>query len=363
MANYLVLECQAQAFKYWTPYPGQLRLHAYSHLANGADGIMYWNWHSIHNGYETYWKGLLSHDLETNPTYEEAAVFGAEFQKLGSHLLHLKKENKIALLVDNRTLTAFEWFPIDKNLSYNDVVRWMYDSLYEMNLECDVVDAQAIEPEHHRMIVVPALYSANEELIRKLERFVQNGGVLVAAFKSFVADENLTVYEDAQPHGLTACFGLSYNQFTNPGRTTVQGRPVRYFMELLKPDGAEVLFGYEHRYWEKYAAVTRHAYGDGTAYYVGCFLEKEQLKEVCEKAAADAGIANAFSGVQWPVAVRSGRNTQGHMLYYVLNYSEAEQHVTCPFAKAMDLLTGTEYRKGDTIMLDDWNLAILELSA
>ena len=34
----LVLECQAQAFKYWTPYPGQLRLHAYSHLASGAGG-------------------------------------------------------------------------------------------------------------------------------------------------------------------------------------------------------------------------------------------------------------------------------------------------------------------------------------
>ena len=57
--NYFVLECQAQAFKYWTPYPGQLRLQAYSHLASGAKGLMYWNWHSIHNGYETYWKGLL----------------------------------------------------------------------------------------------------------------------------------------------------------------------------------------------------------------------------------------------------------------------------------------------------------------
>ena len=51
--NYLVLESQAQAFKYWTPYPGQLKLHAYSHLASGALGELYWNWHSIHNGYET----------------------------------------------------------------------------------------------------------------------------------------------------------------------------------------------------------------------------------------------------------------------------------------------------------------------
>ena len=65
--NYLVMECQAQAFKYWTPYPDQLKLHAFSHLASGALGILYWNWHSIHCGYETYWKGLLSHDLKPNP--------------------------------------------------------------------------------------------------------------------------------------------------------------------------------------------------------------------------------------------------------------------------------------------------------
>jgi beta-galactosidase len=360
MANYLVLECQAQAFKYWTPYPGQLRLHAYSHLAGGADGLMYWNWHSIHNGYETYWKGLLSHDMETNPAYEEASVFGAEFKKMEKHLLHLKKKNKIAFLVDNRSLTAFTWFPIDKDLSYNDMVRWMYDSLYEMNLECDVVDAQALEPERYSMIVTPALYSADEKLIGKLDRFVHNGGVLVSSFKSFVANEYLTVYDDVQPHGLTECFGISYNQFTNPGQTTVLERPVRYFMELLKPNGAEVLAWYEHRYWGKYAALTRHAYGNGVAYYVGGFLEKEQLKGVYKKAAEDAGIERDFPDEKWPVTVRSGYNPEGHALHYVFNYSEEEQHVVCPFEKAIDLLADIEYQKGDTITLGDWDLVILE---
>ena len=34
--NYLVLETEAQAFREWVPYPGQLRLQAYSHLASGA---------------------------------------------------------------------------------------------------------------------------------------------------------------------------------------------------------------------------------------------------------------------------------------------------------------------------------------
>ena len=32
--NYFVLECQSQAFKYWCPFPKQLRLHAFSHIAS-----------------------------------------------------------------------------------------------------------------------------------------------------------------------------------------------------------------------------------------------------------------------------------------------------------------------------------------
>ena len=40
-APYLVVETQAQGQMGWLPYPGQLRLQAYSHLASGAMGVMY----------------------------------------------------------------------------------------------------------------------------------------------------------------------------------------------------------------------------------------------------------------------------------------------------------------------------------
>ncbi len=45
--NYLVLETQAQGNPGWLPYKGQLRLLAYSHLASGANSVMYWHWHAI----------------------------------------------------------------------------------------------------------------------------------------------------------------------------------------------------------------------------------------------------------------------------------------------------------------------------
>src|SRR5690606_8173364 len=116
-----------------------------SHIASGANMVEYWHWHSIHNSIETYWKGLLSHDFGTNPTYEEAITIGRDFKRLSPKLVNLKKTNEVALLVSNEALTALEWFKLPGGKTdYNDIVRLMYDRLYEMNIGCDVVHPGSI---------------------------------------------------------------------------------------------------------------------------------------------------------------------------------------------------------------------------
>ena len=84
------------------------RLQGYSHLASGSNSVMYWHWHSIHNSFETYWKGLLSHDMQENAPYREACIMGKEFSEIGSHLVNLKKKNDVAILVSNEALTALK---------------------------------------------------------------------------------------------------------------------------------------------------------------------------------------------------------------------------------------------------------------
>ena len=158
--NYLVLETEAQGQHGWVPFPGQLRLQAYSHLASGADMVEYWHWHSIHNSFETYWKGLLSHDLEPNPTYREAGVFGREIAKpeVGERLVHLKKHNKVAIMVSNESLTALDWFlieagfPFGGTLKYNDVVRniyqWVVDNItYDHDKAAQLASATGYVPD------------------------------------------------------------------------------------------------------------------------------------------------------------------------------------------------------------------------
>lgn len=364
---YIVLECQAQAFKYWTPYPGQLRLHGYSHLASGAAGVLYWNWHSIHDGYETYWKGVLSHDLSTNPVYEEAGEFGREIARFGRETLCISRKNQVAVVIDNQSLSSFNWFPIDKDLSYNDVVRWMYDCLYEMNISCDIIDIHQLEEKFdqeqkpYQMIVTPALYSVSDAFVQKMKGFVQAGGVVVSSFKSFVADRQLSVYSDVQPHGMTDCFGMSYNQFTEPGRATVAGENVFYFAELLKPDKAQVIESYEHKYWGKYAAITKNAFGQGYGYYIGCYVTKERLKKIFKDAVVCAQVQNYFDDeIKWPVIIRSGINEKKETIHYALHYSEEAESFICPFEKVEDLLSGNIFMKGQSIPMKDWGVRILK---
>lgn len=425
--NYLVLETEAQAFREWVPYPGQLRLQAYSHLASGASMVEYWHWHSIHNGYETYWKGLLSHDFAPNPTYLEAMRFGREWKRIGAENLVLTKTSRAALIVDNRTLTGFQWFPFDKDLCYNDVVMEIYRELYALNIGVDILFEDQITGEDggqenssrcsrdegteesdgrsldgYDLIVIPSLYSVSEKFIRLIRGWTKAGGVLVATFRSFFADRSLSVWADAQPHHMTDVFGVTYHQFVNPERLTVNGFEAKHWAELLIPveennrradscasdsaescgrdemcqageasrnvGGFEVLGQYEHPYWKIYAGITKNCFGKGTAYYVGCHTDPEQLRRVLVRASSDAGLwiphfdsegRSEAEWYTWPVILRSGVNAKGQTVHYLLYYSEDPEVIRNPYGTVTDLISGRTYAPGEEIELRDWDVKVL----
>ena len=190
--------------------------------------------------------------------------------------MNLKKKNDVAILVSNEALTALKWFGIeataagDNGIGYNDVVRWLYDTLFKMNIECDFVWPESDNLDQYKAIFVPALYAAPDELLERLKQYAANGGTLVATFKTAFANENVKVSHEMQPHILSNCFGISYQQFTFPKNiravrkyyprkwcrkqirnetkeiveteeNTDVPATAKVFMELLMPQEAEVL--------------------------------------------------------------------------------------------------------------------------
>ena len=378
--NYLVIETEAQGFPGWTPYKGQLRLQAYSHLASGANSVMYWHWHSIHNACETHWKGILSHDFQENATYREACIIGNEFARLGKHLVNLKKKNEVAVLVSNEALTALNWFRIQeqapgadaKSIYYNDVMRWMYDTLYHMNVECDFIWPESENLEQYKAIVVPALYAAPDELLIRLKQYVENGGTLIASFKTAFANENVKVSHEVQPHILSNCFGVHYDQFTFPKNVGLTGEVIlkktdqkgnahpaaNVFMELLVSEGAEVLASYEHYNWKDYAAITRNHYGKGQAVYIGCMTDEETLKSVYKAVLPEADVE--IPEYHYPIIVRKGLNDLGKTVCYFLNYSGMELEMPYDYKNGIELLENTAVENGTALQMPAWGVKIVE---
>ena len=368
--NYYVLETEAQGFAQWLPYRGQLRLQAYSHLASGADMVEYWHWHSLHNAAETYWKGVLSHDFKENDTYRACCQVGAEWEKVGSHLIHLKKHNKVAILVSNASLTAMDWFPIGERgeTHYNDILMKCYSALYRRNHECDILFPQnaAEKMKDYSLVVIPALYAASEELLAAIDAYVRAGGHVVATFKTGFADENVKVWHDSAPHLLDKTFGVSYSHFTYPEDIALSskdpdldGKEVQTFMELLHPDGAETIAVYQNSPFGEAAAITRNTCGAGWAIYLGCSLPDAALETFLDETAREAGDVPQVSAA-FPVIVRKGTNQLGKELVYLLNYSGNGQEVFWNGKEMEDVFTKQKILSGNRVTIGPWDLRILE---
>lgn len=390
-APYLVLETEAQGQMGWLPYPGQLRLQAYSHLASGAMGLMYWHWGSLHNSFETYWKGLLSQDYSANPTYREAARFGEEIRTHAASLTGLTKTNSIALMVSNEAYTALEWFSIESGFprkmsgggaNYNDVFRLIYDALYDANLEVDIVPVSApLERlQRYGILLTPALYVTPEDTIANLRAYVTGGGHLITTFRTAVANDDVQVFSDRQPHGFTDLLGLGTDQFTRPDgvRLAPTGAladalgadadlSLSHFMELMTPvesvDGVEVLASYDHHAWSGPAIATR-AVGSGSVTHLAAWPSAEVVRAVVTLIAQRAGVTTWATDLAGTVTVRQGTNGAGHRLAYLLNYRHDPVTFSLPVG-GVDVLgtageAGSALAEGANVTIPAWGVLVLE---
>ncbi|UXY10038.1 beta-galactosidase [Kosakonia sp. ML.JS2a] len=369
--NYFVLETQAQGFPQWTPYPGQLRLQAFSHVASGASMVSYWHWHSIHNAFETYWKGLLSHDFAPNPTWREATTIGADFKKLSPQLANLQAEHDVALLVNNEAMDALNHFKpgTAQTNVYNDIVRRFHDALYEQNVAVDIINDIDDSAVRYRAIIIPALYAADDALLARINRYIEQGGRALIGFKSGFSDEHVKVRTGAQPGGLSEACGVHYNQFTLPENVTVaacveeitcqQDNNVELWMELLTPaPETRTLLRYQHPVWNAYAAATEARFGKGVAMYVGFLPEKTLIASLFNHLTRDLPLRSRTSDYRFPVIVRKMRNRNGQKITFIFNYSGEPQTLKSDTDGTL-LLQDAAITRGAPLRLGAWDFSII----
>jgi beta-galactosidase len=383
-ANFLVTETNGQTIG-WTsggqypPYDGQLREDVYTYLADGANMVEYWHWASIHGNQETYWKGILSHDLEPNREYAEVSRTAHELEKIGPQLAGLKIHNDVAILWSRDSANAISFMPYGGGVparswtgepdGYVSLVQQMHKALYDLNVGADFVFPETQDFSQYKMLIVPALYISDDALLKRISDYVKNGGHVVMTFKSGFANENSAVRWVRAPGPLREAAGFSYQEFSSLEHPlALRDDPfhagaddtVFYWAEFLMPEHAKALVYYDHPFFGKWPAITENDYGAGTLLYEGTYLSDKLQTAMIKGALEKAGLTGADQSLPAAVHVEHGVNRQGKRLHYYFNYSGDEVKVTYGHASGTNLLDGKPVANSSQLTLAPWDLAIVE---
>jgi len=372
--NYLITETNAQTTGWdsrtqYPPFDGQLRLSALSHVASGANMIAYWHWHSLHYGQETYWKGVLSHDLEPNRAYAEVSRIGAELKRVGPRLANLKRKNEVAILYSIDSFNGLRFMPFSDRTGYLSILHQFYGALYRLNVGVDFVFPQSTNLADYKVLLVPPLYVADDALLERLVQYVNGGGHLLMSVKSGFANEYSTVRWTMAPGPLRKAAGFRYQEFSNLKTPLAlkgdpykvgQGNRVSDWAEFLIPEGAAVLASYDHPFFGQFPAITRNQSGKGTLTYEGTVLSDPLQEKMILEVLKLAGLAGVDQETPAPVRVKHATTNAGKKVHFYLNYSGNPQTVTYPYRAGVDLLSDSPVAESAVLQLKPWDLAIIE---
>lgn len=372
--NYLVTETTAQTIGWdsrdqFPPYDGQLRLAVYANVLSGANLVAYWHWHSLHYGQETYWKGVLAHDLEPGRVYAEVSGIAHELGKTGPQLANLKKKNRVAILFSLDSANGLNFMPFDRDVGYMTILNQMYRTLYRLNVETDFVFPGSRNLADYDLVLVPPLYVAGDELLQRLSDYVKGGGHVLMSFKSGFTDENSTVRWVTAPGPLREACGFSYQEFTNLGKPVrLKGDPfkageenrVSVWAEYLVPEKAEALAFYDHPVFSAYPAVTRNRFGKGTMTYEGTHLSDVLQEKVMADVLKTAGIPLKDAGLPAGVKAKHAVLADGTPVHAFFNFSGKTQKLPYGYAGGVEVLSGKRVARSQVITLPPWDLAIIK---
>lgn len=378
--NFLVTELNANSigssFCNYPAYDGQWRSAVYTFIARGANMIEYWHWHSLHYGFETYWGGILGHDLEPGRCYAEIKQIAHELVAHDAILTDLKPAEDVAFLYSQDSKYALEFMPSlpkvgsiqpDKN-AYRRIFDTFFKGFFDARAQSVVLHEEQ-NFEAYPVLVVPALYIADDALLERLVNYANNGGHLLLTFRAGYADEFARVRWTRAPGALRPAVGASYNEFSNlvagtalkaadgdfafPADARATG-----WADGLQLEGATALAYYDHPHFGRFPAIVSQVFGKGRVTYCGTLPNAALSKALAQWVLRQAGITPI--GADLPVAVRvsAAKATNGSTLTFYTNWSWDQQHVLAPLA-GTDLISGLEVHTGDPIELGAWDTKIL----
>ncbi len=380
-SNFLITELNANSIGgshcNYPSYDGQWRLAVYTFVSRGANMVEYWHWHTLHYGAETYWGGVLGHDLEPGRCYAELSRIAHELREHDDTLTGLKPDTDVAFLYSQDSKYGLEMMPclsqpggnLPDRASYQRIFDTWYRAFFDARAQAVVVHP-AQDFEAYPVLVVPALYVADDALLKRLSDYAHNGGHLLLTFRSGYADEFARIRWQRAPGPLRQAVGASYQEYSNlavplalkPGAAdfvfAAEARATGW-ADGLQLEGATPLAYYDHPHFGRFPAIVSQPFGKGRVTYCGTLPDATLGEALASWIMKQTGFRPLVNDLPVSVRVTSAQSRAGSKLWFISNWSWERQRLPSLPIDARELFSGTLLRRGDTLELDAWDVKIL----
>jgi len=364
--NFIVPELQLgagahPAFAIPAPEPGELGRFAFSSVARGADGLIWFRWTSARYGAEAYWMGALDHDRVPRRRYAELKQTISELKAVRDEVLGTSVDIDVAILgADWTNEIAQATFSLGLP-SLAELALPLHHHCYLRNIRCGFA-APGDDLSRVKIAFVPHLALWDDRWTAPLSRFVGAGGILVIGARTATRTANNHVATETPPGPLAELCGVRVSEFgrlpalgassilsgavfqvenVKSGRMAESarreqfvdfgGEPVQaaHGYEILEPaEGVEVLARWNARFLAGEPAVTRRRLGAGSVIYVGTYLTHPLVARLFEPLFAETGVRPPMAlpaGVE--LTTRSGPET---ILTFLQNTTDEARTVETP---------------------------------
>lgn len=325
---------------------GELRRNALAHVARGADGIAYFQWRAAKAGAEQWHSAMLPHAGTDSQIWRDVVALGADLKAL-AEVRGSSSPASVAVAWDWNARWALE-LPSQpsESVRYLDVVRSWYEPLWRSGVAVDFVHPSA-DLSQYRLVLAPALYLVDDASAANLTGFAAGGGTLAVGFHSGAVDANCHIRLGGYPGAFRETLGVSTDEVFPllPGETLSLdgGGTASLWSERVRLAGAEAVTSYGSGPLTGVPAVTRHTYGDGTAWYLATHPDPGTLAGLLDRIRTEAGVEPVRETPEGVEAVlRRGEDAD---YLFLINHGEGDASVQVA-ERATELLTARSIEGG-----------------
>ncbi len=310
--------------------PGQLRVTSLQAVAHGADAVLYFQWRASRGGAEKFHSAMVPHAGPDSRVFSEVRALGAELSAAGE-LTGTRIVNQVALLLDWESwwASSLDSRPSGLTDQVETLLSW-YAPLLRRNVPVDVVHPDT-DLSGYRVVVVPSLYLLRASVAQRLADWTRAGGQLVVTYLTGIVDECDRIHLGGYLGPLSPVLGVAVEEHAPllEGETVAlaSGGTGSLWSERVQLRGASATDTFASGDLAGAPAVTRHAFGAGTAWYVATQPAITTLTQLLATVLSEAGVQPVLAGLA--EGVQASRRGDFVIL---LNHLAQPREVTLPSA-------------------------------